>query len=432
MEEREYAMGFFDIFNKQYLKRTLFTLVTALAALGLMFYVSYHLTTSFETPLGLQNAVYVDESHVLPLDGYILRSETVLYASTTAQGSVTPVVADGVRLARYDKAADIYEGTSPDVLSRMKEIDSQLTLLEKSRTDNISRHNTSGLDSQIYQNVQQIRTLVAQDAIGEAVTLKTAFLMNLKKRELAGDSGTDIEAQIQSLKTEKNALRTSLGTCLETCYTPHSGYYFSPASVDGYEDIFVAEELSGMTYSEFMTLTTTEPTVSTRAGQCIGKLVTSFRWYLACPLSKTDLTELYDGNNYQITFPYNGNKTLTLRLEMVIQEPSGMGAVAVFVCESLPEDFDYTRMQPVQVEVAQYRGFSIPTSAIRKVDEYEGVYVLDKATVKFKRILTVYEGNGYHICVEGEETPDCPYDWVRLNDVIITEGTGLEIGKVIG
>ena len=132
-----------------------------------------------------------------------------------------------------------------------------------------------------------------------------------------------------------------------------------------------------------------------------------------------------------MTFPYNGNKTLRLQLETVIPELPGSGAVAVFVCENIPDGFDYTRMQPVQVATAEYRGFSVPLSAVRMLDGYEGVYVLDEVTVVFRRIEIVYEGDGYYICVEGEEDEDSPYGWLRMNDVIITEGTGLEVGKVI-
>ena len=80
---------------------------------------------------------------------------------------------------------------------------------------------------------------------------------------------------------------------------------------------------------------------------------------------------------------------------------------------------------------AEYRGFSVPLSAVRMLDGYEGVYVLDEVTVVFRRIEIVYEGDGYYICVEGEEDEDSPYGWLRMNDVIITEGTGLEVGKVI-
>lgn len=424
-------MRFFEIFNKQYLKRTLITLCSAALALGIIFYISYHLTDSFDTPLGLQNAVYVDENKIIHADGYIFRSEKVLYAGTTGQGSVTPAVSDGQRLARYDKAADIYEGTSPDVLARLAEIESQLSLLEKSEADDISQVNTSGLDAAIFQSVQEIRTQMENGNVGDAVSMRTGFLVNIKKREILGGSMKDYTAQTALLREEKNAMKSQLGACLETFYSPQSGYYFSPASVDGYENVFDAEDLADMTYEQFMELTKAEPQTASRATQCVGKLVTDFRWYLACPMTKSEASELVDGYSYTITFPYNGNKTLRLQLVTVIPELPGTGAVAVFVCEQIPDGFDYTRMQPVQVATAEYRGFSVPMSAVRMLDGYEGVYVLDEVTVVFKRILIVHEGDGYYICVEGEEDPDCPYGWLRMNDVIITEGTGLEVGKVV-
>lgn len=429
---RGIRMRFFDIFNKQYLKRTLITLGSAALALGIIFYISFHLADSFENPLGLQNAVYVDQSKTISADGYILREETVLYASSSQNGSVTPAVGDGQRLARYDRAADIYEGTSPDIIARMEEIDSQLTLLEKSEADDVSQVNTSGLDAAIFRNVQDIRGLVENGAYGEAVSLRASFLVNIKKREILGGSLKDYSAQIALLKQEKNALKAQLGTCLETYYTPQSGYYYSPSAVDGYESIFASEKLSGMTYEEFSAMITEEPAKSTRYTQCVGKLVTDFRWYLACPVTKAEAAEMEDGGSYTVVFPYNGNKSLRLQLDAVIPELPGTGAVAVFVCESIPEDFDYTRMQPVQIFTAEYRGFSVPVSAVRMLEGYQGVYVLDEITVDFRRIQIVYEGDGYYICVEGEADPQCPYGWLRMNDVIITEGVDLEVGKVVG
>lgn len=426
------SMRFFEIFNKQYLKRTLITLCSGLLALGIIFYISYHLTDSFENPLGLQNAVYVDQSKTIYAEGYILREETVLYASSSNTGSVTPAVADGQRVARYDRAADIYEGTSPDITARIEEIDSQLSLLERSQADDVSQVNTSGLDAAIFQNVQDIRAQVENGSFGEAVTMRTSFLVNIKKREILGGSMTDYSTQIALLKEERNALKAQLGSCLETYYTPQSGYYFSPASVDGYEAVFAADKLDDMTYDVFMELVEEEPQAPKRQTQCVGKLVTDFRWYLACPITKTEAAELEDGYSYTLVFPYNGNKSLRMKLDTVIPELPGTGAIAVFVCESIPAGFDYTRMQPVQISTADYRGFSVPASAVRILDGWEGVYVLDEVTVTFKRILIVYEGDGYYICVEGEEDPDCPYGWLRMNDVIITEGTELEVGKVIG
>jgi len=425
-------MRFFDIFNKQYLKRTLISLASAVLALGIIFYISYHLTNSFDAPLGLQNAVYVDETKIIRADGYILREETVLYASSASEGSVTPAVSDGMRVGRYDKTADIYEGTSPDILGRLEEVESQMELLLKSQSEEVSRVQTAGLDAAIFQDVLEIRHRVEEGALGDAVSMRTSFLVDIMKRNILGGGGADYSSQLSLLQAERNSLLSQLGKCQESCYAPVSGYYYSPDTVDGYERVFDVSALVGMTYDEFMTMIASEPAVPLRSTRCVGKLITDYRWYLACPMTKTEAAELEDGETYRIVFPYNGNKELKMTLEILIPELPGAGAVAVFVCGTIPDGFDYTRMQTVEVCTADYRGFSVPISAVRILDGYEGVYVLDEVTVVFKRIQVVYEGDGYYICTEGDEDPEAEYGWLQMNDVIITEGTGLEAGRVIG
>ena len=109
----------------------------------------------------------------------------------------------------------------------------------------------------------------------------------------------------------------------------------------------------------------------------------------------------------------------------------------------IPSGFDYTRMQPVQIHTAEYRGFEIPQSALRILDGWEGVYILDEVTVDFRRVHIVYEGDGYYIVTgedpaaadttdpDAETADECPYGWIRMNDVVIAEGRGLYVGKVV-
>ena len=103
-------------------------------------------------------------------------------------------------------------------------------------------------------------------------------------------------------------------------------------------------------------------------------------------------------------------------------------------------------MQPVQIHTAEYRGFEIPQSALRILDGWEGVYILDEVTVDFRRVHIAYEGDGYYIVTgddgsalsveTGDDTAtdtadECPYGWIQMNDVVIAEGRGLYVGKVV-
>ena len=47
---------FSDVFDKNYLLKTLTTLLTAIFALGMIFYISFHIADRFDTELSLLNA----------------------------------------------------------------------------------------------------------------------------------------------------------------------------------------------------------------------------------------------------------------------------------------------------------------------------------------------------------------------------------------
>ena len=141
-------------FDKQYLRRTLTFFFSGVLTVGLVIYIGYHMAGGKATSLTLVDATYKDATQLVHADGYILRDETLLYATSAASGSVTPSVTDGTRLALYDKAADIYVNNLPDVTARISEIDQQLALVEQSRDEKMSLVNTSGLESTIFQNIE--------------------------------------------------------------------------------------------------------------------------------------------------------------------------------------------------------------------------------------------------------------------------------------
>ena len=417
------------MFDKYYLKRTLITFLTVLLAVGVIIYIAYHIAGSFGASLQLSDAVYESVTRVLSTDGYVMRHETVLYASSARNGSVTPSVQDGTRLGIYDKAADIYDNTLPDVQARIREIDEQIALLEDSQTEKVSVVNTSGLESAIFNNVQDIRLMVENRSYGDATTMRSTLLVNILKRDILKGTMTDYNEQLAALQEEKRALTLQLGACLETVYAPVSGYYY--ADIDGYESLFSAEGIDSMSYEGFMQLIETDPGESTRSTVSVGKMITDYHWYLACPVSKKEAAELVDGRTYAVTFPYNGNKVINMQLHSVIPALPGEGAILVFVTGTIPENFDYTRMQPVQIGTVEYSGFRVPISAVRVIDECQGVYILDQVTVRFRRVQIVYEGDGYYICTGGEPEENAKYPWIQMNDVIITEGINLYEGKVI-
>lgn len=419
-----------EIFEKRYLTRVAAYALTAVVAIGLMIFLGYHVVERFSPGLELIDAVPTTVTRTLTVDGYIMRDEEPLYANNATDGSVVPAISNGGRVAVGSKIVDVYSESSADIELRLAEIDEQIALLTKSKSENRSVQSTVGIESEIYDTVTSIRKHAENGNYTDALSMRVALLVDIKKKDILTGVITDYDAQISQLQREKNQLKSTLGRCLETVYAGKSGYYFS--EYDGYGNVFDPEKLDEMTYDEFTDMLGTEPFYSLRLS--IGTLVHGYTWYVACPMSRSESNNFEVGKYYGVNFSYS-DATLSMKVERVINDASRENSIVIFSTEKMPLNFDYTRMQPVSVSVKDYTGFKIPVSAVRVVDGYEGVYVKNEVTIEFRRVNVIYEDGGYVICTgapEGTtEGENDEYSWIRQNDIVVVSGTELYSGKVV-
>lgn len=437
-------------FDRKYLSRVALYAFGIFLAGALVFYVGYHVIDRFSPGLELVDAVPTTVTKTIRADAYIMRDEEPLYAAGIQSGSIAPSVRDGERVSIYSGIADVYAEASPDIETRMEEIDEQIAILKKNQAQDRSVQSTSGLDAQIYDELFRIRGHCTDGNYAEALSLRTPLLVEIKKRAILTGEVTDYNAQIRLLEEERSSLRAQLGTKLDSVYSSSTGWYFS--EYDGYGSVFASEKIDSMTFDDFEAMAQADPEFKT--GLCIGTMVHDYRWYIACRMPKADAAGMTDMYSCSVLFTYSG-ESLTMKLYRIIQETPGDESVVILQCEKMPENFDYSRMQPVEISTVEYTGYKVPIGALRVVDGFEGVYILDEVTVQFRRIHVIYRGDDYVICTgnpnpeaETEETEETEppetdengdpaeeekkeYLWIRQNDIIIVSGTELESGKVI-
>ncbi len=434
-----------------YLKRVGVYLLIALLAFTLIVYFAYHVFGHLSPGLELVDAVPSSISRTVSAYAYVMRDSETVYTGI-ASGSVAPTVRDGSHVAAYARIADVYANASPDTETRMTELDEQIALLEKNQSENRSVQSASGLDADIYNEIFTIRSHCADGNYADALALRTKLLVGIKKRAILTGEITDYASQIAMLEGEKASLRAGLGACLESVYAPYAGYYFSGA--DGYEEIFSSKKVDSMTFDDFLAMTEADPVVG--SGLCIGTIVSDYKWYIACMLDKADAAVLEDQYTCAVSFRYSG-ETLDMTVYRVIPETPGERAVVLLRSGKMPVNFDYTRMQPVDIEIATYTGYEIPASAVRVVSDYEGVYIKDEVTIAFRRIHILYEEDGTVLCsgkpdslryetnpdgtyvldnitgkrIEIDDPIDDIYPWIEQNDIVVVGGTELYAGKTI-
>lgn len=428
-----------ETFDKNYLARVGLYVASAALALGAIIYMAYHLIDRFSPGLELVDAVPTTVTKVIEAEAYIMRDEEPVYAKN-AGGSVVPAVKNGERMAVYQKIADVYSNSSPDTESRLSEIDEQIALLESTIDSERSVQSSSGMDSSIYDSIFELRSLCDSGNYAEALSMRTSLLVDIKERDILTGGVTNYSSQISKLQAEKNSLRSELGSCLESVYSSSTGYYFT--DYDGYGTVFSSDNVDTFTFDDFAAMTDSAPDAV--GGSCIGVMVHDYKWYIACLMKKSEAASIVDMYSCSVTFTYS-DRTLDMTLYRTIPETPGDSVVVIFQCETLPDNFDYTRMQPVEISAVEYTGFEVPIAAVRVVNGFEGVYILDEVTIEFRRINIIYEGDGYVICTgdpdetisvtDGEEKTDSDdelYPWIQQNDIIVVSGTELYSGKVIG
>ena len=426
--------------DTEYLKRVGLYIATAIVSLGIIIYFGYHIWSSFTPDVKTEPIVQSTIVKTADCDAYIFREESVITSSST--GTLVASVAEGEKVGISAETVKIYSSGASDIVNQINDIDAQLKLLlECTDASTVTLKDAARFDEEIYDTMTDMRLSLDSGSTDIVSSLKNALITSASKKAILMGSDVDIQEEINALQSERAELVSSLGACIETIYAPKSGYYYS--SVDGYEGAFDATALASIDFDTLASITdNTTPSFPSNAS---GKLVTSSTWYVVCYVEKGVGSLMKEGETRNVTFSYNGDLTIEMTLERLIR--NGDTYACIFSSSYMPEGFEYTRSQPIKISMAEYTGFKVRVSSVRVMGDTQGVYVLDGGVVNFRKISVITEYEGYYIVEtnpagseeaetdENGETAELPpdeYRWLKLHDNIITEGTGLYHGRILG
>jgi hypothetical protein len=285
---------------------------------------------------------------------------------------------------------------------------------------------TSNIDSKLSELYYDIRLALERKNMSGVLSNSDDMLMLMNRRMVITGESNGYDDKIKMLENERDKYESSMGAITTSVYSDRSGYFYS--TCDGYESIFTADAALDMSYDDFVSYTLRSP--EGISDSVIGKIAYDYRWYLACPVSKSDLKDFTLGKSYDIIFELNGNKKLALKLVKIISDTDGEGSILVFESFDAPKNFSFARMQSVKIIKSSVSGIKVPTGALRVVDGKEGVYILYGSKVYFCTTDIIGQNENYYIAAEPnpEETP---YGVLYVYDNIIVSGKNLYAGKVI-
>ena len=420
--------------DKKYLKSVGIYVLTALLSVAFIWYMIYQATGGFDTGVETLAAYPSSERSVLTLEAYVMREETILYSEL--EGVVNSLYADGEKVKINSTVAQVYEGLSSDTAGQIMAIDDRISILKASDiSTSVLRSDTAALDNDISSLLLTMRYKLEVGDLDYALQQSDELLTLLNRRSVILSAKSETYGDIiESLEHEKTQLTGSAsGGSANDVVTPISGYYYS--DVDGYEDIFSSSKITDLTLDGFEKMKNSQPDgalLHNTQGIAACKIVTDYKWYIACEIQREQLKSFGEGYSYNVIFPYSGDAELTMKLEKILSQSEDDRVVLFFSSGSVTDGFNFLRRQTIEIVNAEYEGYRVPVSAVRVVNGKQGVYTLNGNVVSFKEIVPLAEFNGYFIVEEQDERNDpLYYNKLALYDLIVTKGKDLYDGKII-
>ena len=412
--------------RRAFLQKYALRFAVTLAMLGLIVYTVAHATgfavgSILTTPTRL-----ITDTQLTSSQAYLFRNEEVL--TTDHVGLVDALVESGVKVGKNVSVAQVWSvALSGEALET-----AQLTLNRINRALRILENSTVKPGTTVSQAekyyaeamtlYREIGSAVQEGRLEKIPSLEERFLIALNRYAALTGKTESTEALQSELRGEKNALLQGASSYAVKSERS-SGIYYGTDFVDGYEGTFTVDALQSLTPSRLDALVENEP--AAQKGQTIGKMVYGYEWYVALELSPSVAEGFRAGRTYQINFPDNEDRTLSLTLERMSTE--GDRVLAIFRSDEHPTDFVFYRVQTVEITVGESVGFYIPDAALREQNGAMGVYIFEESTVRFRRIEIVYRGDGYSIAaLPGDDS----LTELQENDILITSGKDLYEGKV--
>ena len=378
-------------------------LITAVLFVAVVSYIGVYLYNAIINTYMTTPAVSFSIEESCGVQGYIVRTETVL-AETGA--TILPVVSDGEKVASGQAVAVEY--TSREALEIASELrDLKLRVAQLEAAD-------STIESLCYKSILDLSTAV------HSGNLSRLSELTLNIESYIFSSGAAREAGLPAL-LERLEYLEGRASGVRTVYAPASGVFSQV--IDGFESIRPGA-LSDISPADLEELFRIPSTVTS-----VGKLVTEFRWYFATVMDAADAARLSVGRAISVQFSGTYDDQAEMLVESVGRSVDER-CVVVFSSDRRVHEIAPLRFVRADIVFDTVSGIRVPKEAIHLDDDNVTTFVYLETGVRAERVdveIILDAGDSY-LVRDGAES-GAP---LREGSIIIVKANGLFDGKVVG
>lgn len=412
-------------------KEKLLILVVIMLILLFIGYQCYSVThIELKTQTATVSTIYDKiESEVL-----FIRDEQVV--KNNGSGVTVPCLQDGDKINVSGDIAMVFPSSKVATkFSRYSELARQVEYYENLEAQTVGQSaNLETINEDIEQKVLDYAYGTSKNQIGDSAKNLDSVLV---RRQLIIGEDVDLISIIQKLRQEMESYSSAKPDKYIKAKT--SGVFTS--YTDGYENIIDFDKAEETTAEEFEKAIKSV-TETNNSSDNLGKLVTSYTWYIQT-LVDTDAVQDMENGDY-VTIALADDNSVEYKAKIITGAEPELGKKKTLLILKLNEmDAKLASIRKANIEIRRksYKGFRVPTDALHiaevEVEDEEnkdsthfekkkGVYVLIASQVRFRTIKVIYSGEDY-VLVEYDPADSKS---IHLYDKIITQGKDLEDGRV--
>ena len=384
-------------------------------------YIIYQAVIASKSEMETQFALYETVYKTIDTTAFVVRDE--MFIKNNTNGTRVSFAGNGARVARGDTVSIVFE--SPDDAAsylKISELEESIAhYTELSGQANFQTMNINTLSSKIDDEL--IDFLEARDRrdYKDAIDSARVFRDSVTGKQIAIGSSLDFSKQLATLQNELDTLKQA-----EYKYTEikseSAGYYIHGS--DGYENVLKHSDIDNITVKDVENALNSKP--SDVASDVVGRVVSSFKWYLVCAVDTAETVNLSYNKDIYINIPYQGVERLPVTLYK-IGERTGDKTMLILSCDLMNDAISDIRIENIEIITEEYRGYKIQNSSIRTVEGEKGVYVVRGNLLGFRKIRVLYSTDSYSIV----DNPNGDSDYIKLYDKVVTKGVELYDNKLL-
>lgn len=414
--------GMFDGINYFRILAVLFALLIIAFFISQIFKLNYK-------PVKTETAYFSEVKKEINSKAFAVRDEKIIESENNT--SSVPLIKDGARVSSGNTIAITFDSeNAAKAYMRINELDDEIKYYESlQKRTSVGTATPVELNENIYRRAEQL--IISENRIDRKH--EKAIRENLRNafndKQLVSGTKFEVSEKLSALKSEKAELQR-IGQSYKRINIDRAGYYIS--TLDGFENETDYNKAADITKERLDELLSKNVVLS--SGK-IGKIVSSFNWYIISSVPRNDFEGLAVGDTVEIKFFNKSAREVPAVIEKIVNNGDNTNTVC-FKASVMDEELAGVRIEDVKIATKKISGVRFKKSALKQNEEGKmGVYVLTGDIIRFRLVNLVYTDDNYAVSnaptfdENGKAIKENTY--VSNYDEVIVEGKDLYDGRVI-